>query len=148
MAQYDEKKVLNIHTSLNLLASKSPECQDFLDTTNRQRTSEGKMPLSGEYLFQHIVYWHLISRGYEVNMEVCLASKTDRYDLVLPKLKVILELKVGIGWKQYNIDAQLKRYKENNLDYTVLGIHPDSSYGLIDTELLLLILKENNYREF
>jgi hypothetical protein len=112
---------------------------EFLAAINEERIEAGKMPLENEYLFQHIVYHRLVTLGYSVEMEV--TNGQDRYDLVVDST-IIIELKVGTHWTQEHIDEQLQRYKENNPEHLVIGCHPASSYGLVDCELLELILEE------
>jgi hypothetical protein len=93
-----------------------------------------------EEVYQFTIIHYLIAEGHKVMWEIG-HNKTDRYDIVLPDLNLIVEVKATAQWNQESVDQQLKRYRDNNPGWEVVGTHPKKNYNLLSFEELIHFIK-------
>ncbi|RYU62838.1 hypothetical protein ERW51_18645 [Aliivibrio finisterrensis] len=96
-----------------------------------------------EEVYQFTIIYKLITDGYKVLWEIG-HKKTDRYDIVLPDLKLIVEVKATLQWKSKSVAAQLQRYRDNNPGWSVVGTHPEKKYNMMNIEELLSYISHKN----
>jgi hypothetical protein len=135
---------LNRHKSVTYLEclALNNDAFNFLGKVNQSRLDAGKSQLKNEYLYQHIIYHSIMSLGVECKLEHMNDKKTDVYDVILPREKMIIETKVAsTGWNKLSIDSQLERYRKNNPDFQVIGTAPKGEYGLLNFKELMAVIK-------
>jgi hypothetical protein len=95
-----------------------------------------------EEIYQFTIIYALLEIGYKVLWEIGHV-KTDRYDIILPDFKLIIEVKATRGWTLEKVNQQIARYQNNNPSWTVVGTHPTSKFDLMNYDEIMAFVENH-----